>query len=202
MADKPTSISEAANRGTSNSNLYVNIADKGTGTLAGDTVDSKLVKADRLLSFSEQMIREINTAAENNLFSAGEIDASWVYIEILRTQASIFAQNSFLQGSCIGPIKVFRADTINGKYTVTEEIDYTDCYITKIETTAVSEEGKKLDTLKIWFRFTARTDTVFFFDQNGNAQGQDVSTVDFTKGTLKAAGGGGGGGPAPTPPPA
>src|SRR3990167_329531 len=116
MAEKPMSIAEAANRGTSNSNLYVNIAGQGTGTLTGDSVDSKLQKADRLLAFGEQMVREINTAAENNLFSAGEIDASWVYMEILRTQASIFAQNSFLQGSCIGPIKVFRADTINGKY--------------------------------------------------------------------------------------
>jgi hypothetical protein len=180
-------VVSAAETGTSNSNLYVNIAGQGTGTLAGDNVDPKLGKADRLLSFSEQMVREVNTAAENNLFSAGEIDASWVYIEILRTQASIYAQNSFLQGNNITPINVYRVDTINGKYTVTEEIDYTNCIITKIEANAVSLEGRKLDTIKLWFRFTARTDTLYFFDQTGQPQGQNVSTVDFTNGTLQAA---------------
>jgi len=177
----------AAESGTSNSNLYVNIANQGTGTLTGSNVDTKLGKADRLLAFSEQMVREVNTAAETNLFSAGQIDASWVFIEILRTNASIYAQNSFLEGNNITPIDVYRVDTINGKYTVTEQIEYTNCIITKIEANAVSLEGKKLDTLKIWFRFTARTDTLYFFDQLGQAQGQNVSTVDFTKGTLQAA---------------
>ena len=180
-------VVSAAETGTSNSNLYINIAGQGSGTLTGTNVDPKLVKADRLLAFSERMLRGINTAAENNLFSAGEIDASWAYIEIMRTQASIFAQNSFLQGNNITPINVYRVDTINGKYTVTEEIDYTNCIITKIEATAISLEGRKLDTLKIWFRFTARTDTLFFFDQTGQPQGQNVSTVDFTNGTLQAA---------------
>lgn len=177
----------AAESGTSNSNLYVNIANQGTGTLTGSNVDPKLGKADRLLAFSEQMVREVNTAAETNLFSAGQIDASWVFIEILRTNASIYAQNSFLEGNNITPVDVYRVDTINGKYTVTEQIEYTNCIITKIEANAVSLEGKKLDTLKIWFRFTARTDTLYFFDQLGQAQGQNVSTVDFTKGTLQAA---------------
>jgi len=180
-------VVSAAETGTSNSNLYINIAGQGTGTLSGDNVDPKLVKADRLLSFSEQMVREVNSAAENNLFSAGEIDASWVSIEILRTQASIFAQNSFLQGSNINPITIYRVDTINGKYTVTEELYYANCIITKIEATAVSLEGKKLDTLKIWFRFTARSDTLFFFNQLGQPQGQNVSTVSFTNGTLQSA---------------
>ena len=115
-------VVSAAETGTSNSNLYVNIAGQGTGTLTVN-VDPKLGKADRLLAFSEQMVREVNTAAENNLFSAGEIDASWVCIEILRTQASIYAQNAFLQGNNITPIQIYRVDTINGKYTVTEEID-------------------------------------------------------------------------------
>ncbi len=186
--------SQAGNQGTNNSNLYVNIAGQGTGTLSGANVDAKLAKADRLLSFSEQMTREVNTAAENTLFSAGEIDASWVFIEILRTQASIYVQNAFLAGNTIGPIKVFRADIIAGKHTVTEEIDYTNCIITKIETNAVSQEGKKLDTLRIWFRFTGRQDTLFFFNQMGQPIGQNVSNVDFTQGTLQASSGGGGGG--------
>ena len=133
-----TAASQASNKGTNSSNLYVNVAEQGTGTLTGANVDPKLVKADRLLSFSEQMTREINTAAENTLFSAGEIDASWVYIEILRTQASMYIQNAFLSANNIGPIKVFRADIINGKLTVTEEIDYTNCIITQIETNAVA----------------------------------------------------------------
>lgn len=199
-----TAASQAANKGTNSSNLYINIAAQGTGTLEGANVDSKLVKADRLLALNEMMRREVNTSAENTLFSAGEIDASWVYIEILRTQASIYVQNAFLNANNIGPISVYRADIINGKLTVTEEIDYTNCLITKIETTAIALEGQRLDALKVWFRFTGRTDTLYFFDQTGQPIGQNVSNVDFTKGTLQASasgggGGGGGSGPAPTP---
>ena len=196
MQDSPamiTAASQASNQGTNTSNLYINISMQGTGTLTGPDVDAKLAKADRLLAFNEQMSREVNTAAENTLFSAGELDASWVYIEILRTQASIYAQNAFLSANNIGPINVFRADIINGKLTITEEIEYTNCIITKIETKAIAIEGKKLDTLKIWFRFTGRMDTLFFFDQSGKPIGQNVSKVDFTQGTLKASGGGGGG---------
>src|SRR3990167_1704064 len=101
------SASQAANEGTNNSNLYVDISGKGTGTLAGDNVDSKLNKTDRVLAFSEKMARLINSTAENTLFSAGEIDASWVFMEIQRTQASVFVQNSFYQANNIGPIKLY-----------------------------------------------------------------------------------------------
>lgn len=187
------SAAQAANQGTNNSNLYVDIAGKGSGTLTGDNVDAKLNKTDRVLAFNEKMARLINATAENTLFSAGEIDASWVYMEIQRTQASIFVQNSFLQANNIGPIKLYRADLINGKATVTEEIAFTNCIITKIQTDAVSLEDKKLDTLKFWFRFTQRQDTIFFFDQDGKPIGQDVSLIDFKLGTLQPAGGGGGG---------
>ncbi len=195
MAVQPTSTVlsavQAANEGTNTSNLFINIAKQGTGTLTGANVDPKLVKADRLLSFNENMVREVNASSENTLFSAGEIDASWVYIEILRTQASIYVQNAFYQANNIGPITVYRADIINGKLKVTEEIIYTNCIITRIETTAQALEGKKLDTLKVWFRFTKRQDTLLFFDQNGKPMGQNVSLIDFPQGTLQAKGGGG-----------
>lgn len=185
-------VAEFANSGTNTSNLFINIAKQGTGTLTGEGVDTKLVKADRLLSFDEQMVREVNSSSENTLFSAGEIDASWVYIEILRTQASIFVQNSFYQANNITPITIYRADIINGKLTVTEEIEYQNCIVTKIRTNAVALEGQKLDTLKAWFRFTQRQDTLKFFDQEGKPLGQNVSLINFPQGTLKASGGGGG----------
>jgi len=182
------SMAQAANEGTNTSNLFINIAGQGTGTLTGTNVDQKLVKADRLLSFSEKMVREVNAASENTLFSAGEIDASWVYIEILRTQAAIYAQNSFYQANNIGPIDVYRADIINNKLTVTEQIEYTNCIITQIETFAQALEGKKLDTLKIWFRFIQRQDTLYFFDQTGQPLGQNVSLINFSQGTLQSGG--------------
>jgi hypothetical protein len=185
---------EFANSGTNTSNLFINIAQQGTGTLTGENVDAKLVKADRLLGFREQMVREVNSASENTLFSAGEIDASWVFIEILRTQASIFVQNSFYQANNITPITIYRADIINGKLTVTEEIEYKNCIITKISTEAIALEGRKLDTLKVAFRFTQRQDTLLFFDQEGKPLGQNVSLINFPQGTLKASGGGGEGG--------
>lgn len=191
MADNTANRAlSGAQLGTNNANLYVQIAGKGTGTLTGADVDPKLGTADRLLDFDEEMAREVNAVAENNLFSAGAISASWVYIEIYRTGASVFAQQSLTAGSNITPISVYRVDTIGGKYTVTEQIDYTNCIITK------TKADSKLNTLKIWFRYTGRTDTVYFFNQEGQPQGQNVATVDFTKGTLQAApaGGGGGGG--------
>jgi len=185
------SAAGAANQGTNNSNLYINIAGQGTGTLTGPNVDPKLSKTDRLLSFREQMTREVNAAAESTLFSAGEIDASWVFIEILRTQASIYVQNAFYSANNITPINIYRSDIINGKMTVTEEIDYSNCIITKFETDAKSLEGTKLDTLKVWFRFTQRQDTLLFFDQGGQPLGQNVSLIDFSAGTLQAQSGGG-----------
>ena len=180
------SVAQAANEGTNSSNLYINIAGQGTGTLIGGNVDPKLVKADRLLAFNEKMVREVNAAAENILFSAGEIDASWVSIEILRTQASIFVQNSFYGANNITPINIYRADIINGKLTVTEQIEYTNCIVTSIGTEAVAIEGKKLDTLSVGFRFTQRQDTLFFFDQEGKPLGQNVSLINFPQGTLQA----------------
>lgn len=181
------SIVSAAESGTNNSNLYVNIGGQGTGTLSGANVDPQLATADRLLAFSEQMVRKVNSAAENTLFSAGEIDASWVMLEILRTKVSIYAQNSFLQATNVSSITVYRVDIINGKFTVTEAIYYANCIITKVEASAVSLEEKKLDTLKIWFRFTARNDTLYLFNQLGQPIGQDVSTVSFPSGTLESA---------------
>lgn len=180
-----------ANEGTTTSNFFININGKSTGTLTGSTVDAKLAKADRLLDFSYGMRREVNSAAENTLFSAGEIDASWVYVEVLRTQASIYAQNSFIKGENLPSIKVFRADDINGKLTVTEEIDFTNCIITQINTSVVALEGQKLDNLKLWFRYLSWKDTLFFFNQEGQPIGQDVFSGDFTKGTLGPSGGGG-----------
>jgi hypothetical protein len=190
-----TGASFAANEGTTTSNFYVNINNMSTGTLTGSDVDPKLTKAERLLSFSYGMRREINSAAESgNLFSAGEIDASWVYMEILRTKSSIYSQNSFVQGNNLQTIKVYRADVINGQIKVTEELDFTNCIITQINTSVVSLEGQKLDTLKLWFRYTGWTNTLFMFNQQGQPIGQDVFSGDLTKGTLKAAGAAGGAG--------
>lgn len=188
------SIAQAANQGTNTSNLYINIAGQGTGTLTGANVDPKLVKTDRLLAFQEKMTREVNAASENTLFSAGEIDASWVSIEILRTQASIFVQTSFYGANNITPITIYRADIINGKMTITEEIEYQNCIITQIETSAVAFEGQKLDTLRMSFRFTQRQDTLYFFDETGQPLGQNVSLINFPQGTLQAQSGGGAGG--------
>ena len=180
-------VLSASEMGTSSSNLYINIAGNGSGTLTGDNVDPLLVKADRLLGFGEQMVRGVNTAAENSLFSAGQIAASWVYIEILRTSASIYVQEMFYQGTNITPITIYRADIINAKLTVTEQIEYGNCVITSIEASARSLEGRRLDTLKIKFRFLQRTDTLISFDQTGTQLGQNVSTIDFTTGTLAPA---------------
>jgi hypothetical protein len=188
ITDIVTATAKAANTGTSTSNLYIDVAKQGEGTLTGANVDPDLVtaKAERLLAFAESMRREINTAAESYLFAAGEIDASWVYAEILRTKIANYVRDSFIKGNFIGPIKVWRTEVINTKLTIIEEISYENCIIGKIETNAIALEGQKLDTLKFWFRFTKCQSTLKPHDQNGQAQGNLVTLIDFSKGTLQA----------------
>ncbi|MBP9692307.1 MAG: type VI secretion system tube protein Hcp [Alphaproteobacteria bacterium] len=186
--------SQALSEGTNNANLYINIAGQGTGTLTGDQVDAKLAKADRLLTFEESMSRDVNASAENTLFSGGAVTASKVRIEVQRTKASLFAQKSFISANNITPINIYRCDLINGKHTVTEQIEYTNCIITSVKTSADATKINSLDTLVIEFRFTQRQDTLFFFDQDGKPQGQDVSLINFPLGTLQSSGGGEGGG--------
>lgn len=182
-----------AAKGTSTSNLYIKIADQGTGSLTGENVDPKLVKADILVDFAESMTRNINSESSNNLITAGEIDASWVYIQILLTNASVYVENAFFSGDHIGPITVYRNQIINGKFTVTDEREYTNCIITGLETSSIEEAGKNLDTLKVWFHYTERKRTLYPYDQKGQALGNLQSHINYPEGTLKAAGGGGGG---------
>ncbi|MBY0272990.1 MAG: hypothetical protein K2X02_06250, partial [Alphaproteobacteria bacterium] len=169
----------AAETGTSSSNLYININGQGTGTLTGANVAPTLVKTDRLLGFGEHATRAVNSAAENDLFSAGEIDASWVYIEVMRTPAAMYLQNCFYLGTNVSSINVFRADMINSTLSVTESINFTNCIITRLEASAVSLEGNKLDTLKAWFRFLQRNDTLYTYAQGGQLKGQVVSFINF-----------------------
>jgi hypothetical protein len=194
MADLLTlkTAAQATNKGTDNANLYINVAGQGTGTLAGDQVDAKLQKADRLVFFKTRMSRDVNPSAENNLFSGGAITASRVLIEIQRTKAAIFIEKSFISANNVTPITIYRSDLISGKHTVTEEIEFTNCIFTGIETTADATKLQGLDTLLAEFRFTQCQDTLFFFDQNGQPQGQDVSLINFPAGTLQPSGGGGG----------
>lgn len=179
------------------SNLYIKIADTGSGTLTGDSVDPKLVKADRLLAFSETISRAINPASENSLFAAGQLGSTEVTIKILRTSAAITGEGSLIAGANVTPITVYRTAVIGKKLTVTEEIVYTDCIFTSSTTNADASDDTTLDTLTLTFRYQTRQDTVTAFDQNGAPQGNTVSFVDYPKGGLVPPAGGGGGAAAP-----
>ena len=191
---KLISASEASKGGSSLSNLYINIGGQSQSTLAGDGVDSKLSTTDQLLLLEEEISRDVNPSTSNNLFSAGEMVAFYSRAKILRTKSSIYVQNMFMTGQNIDTITIYRADTINGKQTVTEEIEYTNCFITNIKSLGGQEDfsnntvqsAKGLDTFEFKFRYLQRKDTVYFFDQTGQAQGQDVSLINFPQGTLKA----------------
>ena len=99
----------------------------------------------------------------------------------------------FTSGQNIDKITIYRADTINGKQTITEEIEYSNSFITNIKTLAGQEDysnatvqsASGLDTFEFKFRYLQRQDTVYFFDQTGQAQGQDVSLINFPQGTLQ-----------------
>jgi len=180
-------IAQIANLGTSTSNMYININAQGTGTLTGSNVDANLVKADRLLEFKESISRKINRASANDLFASGELDASLVAFEMLRTKASIYVENSVIQGTQLDTIKVYWSILVGAKLNVLREIDYSSCFITEFSLQDKSVEGERLDTIKGLFRYTQRKETQFYFDQTGKPMGQDVSLVDFTKGTLQAS---------------
>jgi len=183
-------------RGTNSANLYIDINKQGAGTLSGKNVDQKLIdgKVERLLTFEEGMHTEILPASESTLQTAGQIHASWVKCQILRTQPSVYVQSCFFQRTSIPTITVYRADIINKKLTVTEQIDFKDCYITRIYNSVETLKGENMYALLFWLRFNQRQDTLIDFDQNGQPSGQQVSYIDFTTFGVEPQGGGGGGG--------
>lgn len=192
---KLVSASEATKGGSALSNLYINIGGQSQSSLAGDNVDAKLSTTDQLLLIEEEIARDVNPSTSNNLFTAGEMVAFYARAKILRTKSSIYVQNMFTSGQNIDTITVYRADTINGTQTVTEEIEYTNCFITSIKSLGGQEDyssnnvqsPRGLDTFEFKFRYLQRKDTVYFFDQTGQPQGQDVSLINFPSGTLKAS---------------
>lgn len=186
-------------RGTSTSNRYINVNDQSTGTLTGDNVDSTLAKADRLLAFSEKMVRNINSASVNNLISAGEINASLVYFEIYEIPVSVYIENQFAAGAMVDKITIYTAEVINKKITVIDETEFQDCIIAGWERSAsdesaIEDQENKPNTFKVWFRFSQRKRTFKPFDQKGQAAGNIPSLINFPQGTLEASGGGGGDG--------
>lgn len=190
MPQTPMTIAQAIKTPAINtSNLYVDVDKKGAGTLTGKDVDAKLVagKVERLLIFKEDMDRNINTASESTLFTAGAINAAPVELRILRTQLYKYVEKSFIDGTLVKNITVYRSDLINGKLTVTEQIAFNDCYIVKSSTDVITADGDNLSFLNFSFRFSERKATIFFFDQDGKAKGQDVSLINFPKGTLHAS---------------
>lgn len=192
--DEKNKIVIGGHRGTSTSSYYIKIADQSTGTLTGKDVDSKLSKADRLLDFAEKMERQVNSSSVNNLISAGEINASWVYFEIYDIPACMFVENSFDAASNIGPITIYTAADINGKLRVIDEIVYTNCIITAIESSMRTEKESLVKTFKAWFRYTDRKRNLQPYSQTGAAAGNLPSHINFPEGTLQASGGGGEGG--------
>lgn len=195
MPIKLVSASEASKGGSSLSNLYINIGGQSQSSLTGSNVDAKLSTTDQLLLLEEELSRDVNPSTSNNLFSAGELVAFYARAIILRTQSSIYVQNMFTSGQNIDTITVYRADTINGTQTVTEEIAYSNCFITNIKSLGgqidfsnnTVQSAKGLDTFEFKFRYLQRQDTVYFFDQTGAAQGQNVSLINFPQGTLQAS---------------
>jgi hypothetical protein len=203
---------QAHRQGARTSSYYINIGGQGTGTLTGNNVDPKLVKADELYAYKGSMSRSIHAATVNTLFSSGEIVAGLTYIKVPRSQTSMFVINSFNKGDKIPQITIYRADVINGKITVTEEFIFSNCDILRIEEGFDDGDPNGLYALEGEFRYTQKQDTLYFFDQEGKPLGQNVSLINFPQGTLQAqaSGGGGtgtggggaagGGGAKPTPP--
>lgn len=180
------------------SNFYIQIATTGTGALTGANVDPKLVKADRLLAFSDSLSRSVNAAAENSLFAAGQLGANEVVITILRTPAAITAEASLIAGSIVTPISIYRTAILNKKISIVEEIIYTNNIFTGSATNAVASDESTLDTITLTFRFETRQCTVTSYDQGtGQPSGNTVSYIDFTKGGLVPPGAGGAAAPAP-----
>lgn len=184
--------------GISTSRMYVDINGQGKGTQSDTkSVDPRLIKskAVTLLQFEEGLTRRVNETSQNDLFSSGEIKASLVTLEIMRTPVSMYAQTAFLNSICLNNpgIVVYKADDIVNMLRVTEMIEYVDCYIVGFQTKVITHNGQDLNSVTLQFRYNQRTDTLFAFDETGTPQGQTVSRINFAKGTLNPSSGGGGG---------
>jgi len=174
------------------SNMYLDLNDQGKGSLKNaKDVDSDLVKkkVERLLYFSEAMSRSVDTSSEGTLFSAGEINASPVILRVLRTQLSPYIQESFLKATCIPYITVYRVDIMNGKYTITETIKYTNCFIlhfsSRVDSVGKEQNTNKLNEIEFSFRYEGREDTLKYFDQTGKAEGNKKTKMNFITGQLE-----------------
>jgi hypothetical protein len=181
--------------------MYIDVNGQGKGTLTGTDVDPDLVsaKVERLLSFKEHMTREVNEASESNLFSAGQINAFPVKATILKTQVDPYVRQAFYSATCIPQITIYRVSIISGVYKITEKIVYSDCYILECESAQSTENSAihtDLTALDFAFRANQREETLYFFDQEGTPQGQNVTKINFSQGTLTSSTDGGGGGDA------
>jgi hypothetical protein len=195
----PRNLTQAEYQGINTSNLYVNINGWGTGTLSDSkSVDQRLIneKVVRLLRYEEAFHRQINKASETNLLTAGQINASLVTIEILRSPAMMQSEQAFLNATCLNNpgINIFRVDVINGKFTIVETIEYVDCYFTGIQTNVSTLDGENLASLILWFRYNERTNTLSSFDEKGTPTGKIPTHFKASTGTLQPSGGPGGGG--------
>lgn len=195
-------INEIKRPTINSSNMYIDVNGQGKGTLSGTDVDPDLVsaKVERLLSFKEKMTRDVNESSESNLFSAGQINAFPVEATILKTQVDPYVRQAFYSATCIPQITIYRVSIISGMYKITEKIVYSDCYILKCDSAQSSENPDLIHTdltaLDFSFRANQREETLYFFDQAGTPQGQNVTKINFSQGTLTSSTDGGGGGDA------
>lgn len=177
-------------------NMFIDIGGNSQSSLTGSNIDSKLQKTDQVLQFSEELFRDVNPATINNFVAAGALWAGHVEVGILRTKSSVYVEKMLASAQNIENITFYRAEIINNKLTITEEIVFKNCQITAVKTRMIQNRSgsglEGLDTISFEFRFLERQHNMTMFDQTGRSQGQDVSLLNFQLGTLQSSSGGGG----------
>lgn len=184
--------------GASIASRYIKIEGQSTGTLAGDNVDDKLSKANRLIDFAEKFSTKMNSDTVDNL-APGAIRASLLYIEIYEIPLAMYLENMCFDKEKIDKITIYKTQEVSKKITPIDETTYENCMITGIERSASKNfsretQGDTPITFKAWIRFLKRTRNQTPYKQTGELAGNLPSQISFPEGVLQPAGGGGGGG--------
>lgn len=178
-------------KGTALPNLMVDINGQTKSTLTNANIATELKTAEEILSFNEGLTRNVNAASANSLYASGELEASHVILEMMRTDVITYLEQMMAGGTSIAKITVYRIEIIGGKMVITDQYLFENCFVTSMDSkmgnTGDTNQTSFKDSAFFGFRYLKRTHTINVYDETGASQGSKVSTIDFQAGELGGA---------------
>ncbi len=113
----------------------------------------------------------------NQLFTSATLKHSDLVVMIPNGSHAAQLESKMNLGVPLDLVQVVRLGNIKSTKVKLQVIDYTNCWIQSFQ--------QQLDRLVLFLSISAKTNTVFVYDINGNNKGQMVSKVDYAKNTAE-----------------